>query len=248
MESFSSWSDLFCIDAQRYRTEGATVARQVFPPDTLNELRSGWQGLRAQIADGSVKRNARFVSGCLPAPFGLLYRQDCLVNLARALLATEDIALYMNRLLLKDEHWSGAVAIHQDMPYFSGGLIKLSVFVPLVPISSRGGNGGLIFIKGSHKYGNLQRGTIRRENFPQMDELAPDLEVGDAVLMDFLTWHYSEQATASTDRPILQIVYQPSTDGSYGTAELGVPHPTLVSGDWKTQYFAAWGNSTIPDA
>ena len=34
-----------------------------------------------------------------------------------------------------------------------------------------------------------------------MEELAPDLEVGDVVLMDFLTWHYSEDAVVPETGP-----------------------------------------------
>jgi hypothetical protein len=81
----------------------------------------------------------------------------------------------MNRILHKDSTWSGAVAIHQDMPYFSGGLAKVSVFMPLTPTHARHGNGGLIFVKGSDKYGDLRRGTIRREVFTPMEDSAPDL-------------------------------------------------------------------------
>jgi len=66
--------------------------------------------------------------------------------------------------------------------------------------------------------------------------------------MDFLTWHYSEDAAVPEDRPLMQITYQPSSDGSYGGPTLGVPKPTLVSGRWITEYFAAWGECTSPDA
>ena len=119
--------------------------------------------------------------------------------------------------------------------------------MPLTPTAARNGNGGLIFLKGSHKYGNLQRGSIRREKFAAMEELAPDLEVGDVVLMDFLTWHHSEEAVVPGDRPLMQIAYRPSSDGSYAGPTIGVPKPTLVSGRWLTGHFAVWGESTIPD-
>jgi ectoine hydroxylase-related dioxygenase (phytanoyl-CoA dioxygenase family) len=235
------------VDVRQYEADGVLVARQVFSQALIDELNSGWQAMKKQITEGGIERNARFVWGMLPEPVASLYRHASLVQAAQAILGTMDVALYMNRMLLKDEDWSGAVAIHQDLPYFSGGN-KLSVFVPLTPTVARNGNGGLIFIKGSHKYGSLQRGTVRREVFPAMAELAPDLEVGDVVLMDFPTWHHFENAVIPGDRPLLQIAYQPSSDGSYGSAKLGVSEPTLVSGSWKTKYFAAWGESTIPDA
>jgi ectoine hydroxylase-related dioxygenase (phytanoyl-CoA dioxygenase family) len=231
---------------QQYASDGVFVMRQIFPASLIDQLKAGWQAVKRRIAAGEIARNARFVSGSLPDPIETLYRNERLVDVAQTILGTASIALYMNRLLLKDEEWSGAVAIHQDMPYFSGGLHKLSIFVPLTPTSAR--NGGLIFLKGSHKFGNLQRGTIRREAFPPMDEIAPDLEVGDVILMNFLAWHYSEEAAIPGDRPLLQITYQPSSDGSYGSGKLGVARPTLVSGEWMTEHFAAWGESTTPDA
>jgi ectoine hydroxylase-related dioxygenase (phytanoyl-CoA dioxygenase family) len=213
---------------EEYKADGVTLVRQIFPQRVQDDLKLGWQTLKQQFVEGSIERNARFVSGILPEPLGSLYRQESLVHAAQTLLGTEDVALYMNRILLKDAAWNGPVAIHQDMPYFSGGVVKVSIFVPLAPTQARNGNGGLIFVKGSHKYGNLQRGTIRREVFAPMDDAAPDLEIGDAVLMDFLTWHYSEQAPIPDERPLMQIVYQPASDGSYTTAKLGVAQPTLV--------------------
>jgi hypothetical protein len=177
-----------------------------------------------------------------------IWKHPTFVEKAKELLKTEDLALYMNRVLLKDKNWSGAVSIHQDMPYFHGDTKKLSVFVPLTPTQAIGGNGGLIFIKGSHKFGNLQRGMVKREIFPEMGDLAPDLEVGDVVYMNFLTWHFSDDAPVPSERPLMQIVYQPASDGSYGSEELGVREPTLVSGSWKTTHFAPYGKSTIPDA
>jgi len=232
---------------EEYAADGVSVVRQMLPPAVIEDLHRGWRTLKQQIADGAQQRNARFVPGSLPEPLDSLYRHESLVKAVQRILGTENVALYMNRVLLKDHEWNGAVAIHQDMPYFSGGLNKVSVFVPLTPTAARNGNGGLIFLKGSHKYGNLQRGSIRREKFPPLDELAPDLEVGDVILMDFLTWHYSEDAVVPGDRPLMQIAYQPSSDGSYAGPTLGVPQPTLVSGRWMTAHFAAWGESTIPD-
>ena len=231
----------------QFPSDGVMALHRFFAGTDVEDLKAGWSSLKRRIVEGVIARDARFVSGELPEPLGSLYRHAALVNTAQILLGTEDVALYMNRVLLKDAEWSGPVAAHQDMPYFSGGTEKLSMFIPLAPTAARNGNGGLIFVKGSHRFGNLQRGTIRREIFPPMDDLAPDLDVGDIVLMNFLTWHYSEEAAAPADRPLLQIVYQPACDGSYGSVKLGVPKPTLVSGQWQTEHFAAWGESTIPD-
>ncbi|MCU1390645.1 MAG: hypothetical protein JWL72_3983, partial [Ilumatobacteraceae bacterium] len=159
-----------------------------------------------------------------------------------------DVALYMNRVLIKDEHWTGAISIHQDMPYFNGGQRKVSIFVPLERTQADGGNGGLKFVVGSHRYGNLERGTINLADFEPMPVLAPDLDVGDVVVMDFLTWHYSETPATPSERPLLQLAYQAADDGSYGGELFGVAAPTLVAGSWRTRHFAQCRKGVIPDA
>jgi ectoine hydroxylase-related dioxygenase (phytanoyl-CoA dioxygenase family) len=231
---------------REFRENGVVVAIGALR-SARADISQGWEALKSGLAEGSIVRNARFVTGRLPMGIDLLWKHPVLVDAAQAVLGTENIALYMNRILLKDKDWNGAVSAHQDMPYFHGGLNKMSVFVPLSSTKARGGNGGLIFIKGSHLFGNLERGTIKRELFPSMEDIAPDLDVGDAIFMDFLTWHYSDDAPVPSERPLLQIVYQPSSDGSYAGPDLGVANPTLVSGVWQTSRFTARGQSTKPD-
>jgi hypothetical protein len=232
------------LDALDYERDGVLIGRATIE---RGRVEKSCTALFDAIKSGEVTRRDRFVFGSLPEPAASIWNHPALVAKACELLQTEDIALYMNRVLLKDAGWSGAVAIHQDMPYFHGDTRKLSVFVPLIPTKAIGGNGGLIFIKGSHKYGNLQRGTVRRDAFPSMDDIAPDLDTGDVVYMDFLTWHFSDEAPIPSERPLMQIVYQPATDGSYGSAAMGVNEPTLVRGSWRTSYFSPFGKSTIPD-
>src|SRR5260370_5749804 len=65
------------------------------------------------------------------------------------------------------------------------------------------------------------------------------------LLMDFLTWHYSGKPTIASERPVIQIVYQSSLDGSY--FKDGLEGPTLVSGQWKTQHFYRYGDGVTPD-
>ncbi len=198
--------------------------------------------------EGALDREARFVHGAPPAPADVLYRHPDLVALAQGWLGTVDVAVYMNRLLVKDAAWSGAVALHQDMPYFHGGTRKLSVFVPLTATQAVGGNGGLQFWAGSHKYGLAARGTLDASAFAPMRVVAPTLAVGDAVAMDFMTWHASEAAEVPGPRPLVQIVYQPASDGSYGGPTLGVASPMLASGAWQTDRFWAFNTGVVRDA
>jgi hypothetical protein len=238
--------EIAAFNTRDYAESGVEVVRSLLNRADVVALQRAWQQLKRDMADGNVQRSARFVTGTLPSAIADLYRHPSLVALATSVLGP-DVCLYMNRILLNDTHWSGAVAIHQDMPYFTGGQDKLSIFVPLCPTAADGGNGGLRFVVGSHRYGARSRGTVDRSQFAPMEDIGPSLEVGDIVAMNLMTWHYSEDATRPDERPLMQIVYQPATDGSYGGPRLGVVEPTLVAGRWKTRHFAEWERGVQPD-
>lgn len=232
-------------DLKRYEEDGLLVLRGFFDRRETEQFVNGWRDLKIELTSGStrLRREARFVFGVLPDPIGGIYRHGRVVEVGRRIIGP-DIALYMNRLLVKDETWSGAVEPHQDMPYFHGSQEKLSVLVPLQSFNEA--TGGMKFIPGSHKFGNLGvRGTILLEEFGDLRTVSPALEPGDALLMNFLTWHYSLPSTTRSDRPVLQIVYQPSTDGSY--YKDGLAGPTLVAGEWRTSHFVCYGRGMLPD-
>jgi hypothetical protein len=238
---------LATAEVERYHADGVVVLKSVFDAFDMMMWRKAWAPLsQATASSGKVTRKDRFVRGVLPPPLGDIYRSPELAGVARQLLG-DDLALYMNRILVKDEQWNGAVAAHQDMPYFHGGTQKLSMFVPLAPFNRT--TGGLTFVLGSHRYGNLGvRGTIAVDAYPHLRHLTVEAEPGDVVLMDFLIWHYSEAALVPSVRPVMQIVYQPSSDGSYYGETLGVDRPTLVSGAWQTEHFCRYSENVQPDA
>jgi len=237
--AFSLNADVLAPEqVHRFRDDGLVTLPSFFPADDAAALTPAWHNLRntADRGEQGLTRKNQFIHGKLISPLGSLYKHPALVALARQLLG-DNIALYINRLLIKDEGWSGPVGAHQDIVYFHGGLTKLSIFVPLTPMNRA--NGGLAFVTGSHKLGNLgERGTILLDHFPDMPVVTPDLRPGDICLMDILTWHLSEQATDPSERIALQIVYQPADDGSFYH---GVTEPTLVHGRWMTQHFNAYG-------
>src|SRR4026209_1566269 len=113
-----------------YAEDGVLVLPSFFAQEEALGLKNAWQELKTNAETEGLERNARFLFGVLPGVIGHLYRHPLLVDLATTALG-RDVALYMNRILVKDEHWGGAVAIHQDMPYFHGVQKKLSVFIPL---------------------------------------------------------------------------------------------------------------------
>jgi hypothetical protein len=230
-------------DIQKFREEGFLVAHQFFTPAQVDLLLENWQIAHAQIQAGeALERVDRFLRGSMPLAIATLYKDENLVAVARQVLQTNDIALYMNRILIKDARWNGSVATHQDLPYFHGGANKFVAFIPLQPHNEQ--TGGLKLVKGSHHYGNLgMRGTIQHEHFPELDTVAPALEVGDVLFMDFLTWHFSEAAQIPCDRPLMQIAYQSAADGSY----FDLDAPTLVAGQWRTTHFLKLGEAIVQD-
>lgn len=227
-------------DWAEFHADGVMVQRGFFGAAFVSGFDHAVSQVHTDIRNNRLKRVGRFVEGGpLPDYLACMPQRNELREELRALMITPHIALYNSRLLLKDSGFSGAVELHQDMPYFTGGR-KISVFVPLMQM--RANDGGLCFVKGSRKYGMLERGVIQLDKFPPMEHLRPDLEPGDVIFMDFLTWHYS--GPCYSERPLMQITFQPATDGSY----FDLPGPTLVSGEWQTSYFVEKGKCVKPDA
>lgn len=226
-------------DIQQFDQDGVLIVRNVFKPAEVERMQAAWTEARQLLHhgdDGQLRRVDRFIFGSLPIGIRELYQTAALVQMVQQLLGSTDIALYMSRMLVKDRHWNEGVENHQDLPAFHGSPDKISAFVPLQAHNEA--TGGLKVVKGSHFYGNLGiLGTIHLEQFPPMEILTPALEVGDVMFLNFLTWHYSEPATVETDRPLLQIAYQHSSDGAYYELDA----PTLVSGQWQTRYFTRHG-------
>lgn len=242
----SDTAGLGAPELDRYRADGVVVLKQAFDPfDVMIWQKSVGAAVQPSAGRPNNGRKDRFVYGVLPSPLYEIHREPRLVAIARQVLGP-DVALYMNRILVKDARWNGPVAAHQDMPYFHGSTRKLSVFVPLSPFNRQ--TGGLSFVLGSHHYGNLGvRGTVKIADYPQLEHLTVDAAPGDAVLMDFLIWHYSEAAPVPSLRPVLQIVYQAADDGAYYGELLGVDKPTLVCGEWRTRHFSRYSEQVVPD-
>ena len=174
---------------------------------------------------GDAIRNARFYMGPWPAAIDDLEHWPEIVALVRELIG-DSIALYYRRFLIKDARFKGSVAAHQDLPYWHGGLEKIHLFIPVSPNTVQ--NGYLRFYAGSHRYGLIGQGDIEAERFSGIQEVYDDLYPGDVVIMDNRTWHYSKPAEVDEPRYLIQLMYQPSSDGSY------VGKPTPISGQWQT--------------
>jgi hypothetical protein len=174
---------------------------------------------------GDTVRDSRFYLGTWPKAIEDIEHWPALVSLVRPIIG-DDIAFYYRRFLIKDSRFKQSVAAHQDFPYWHGNVEKVHLFVPVSPNTAR--NGCLRFYAGSHSYGLVGQGDIDASQFRGITEMYDDLYPGDVVIMDHRTWHYSTPAETDEPRYLLQLVYQPSSDGSY------MQKPELISGNWLT--------------
>jgi hypothetical protein len=182
-----------------------------------------------------MRRDNFYIHGKLPGPVGEVYRHPNVVKIVNRLFG-KDVALYINRLNVKDTAFHDPIHLHQDIPYFNGGEKKMNVFLALQHINLN--NGAMVYVPKSQELGILDRDTIDISKHPELDVVVPSLQPGDLVFAHINLWHSSVPNTQQTDRVLLQMIYQPSTDGSY--YPLSVPEPTLVSGEWKTRTFTPW--------
>lgn len=232
-------------DLASYKETGFLLIPNIVSGDTKKLCADDGCSIYQQVKYEKIKRSQRFIEFTPDYKVYDLFKNEYLVDGASKLLGTKNISLYLNRLLLRDEYSREEVQVHQDMPYFHGYPRKVSVFVALTPITHQ--NSPLTYLKASHQYGPIQRGTINLKSFEHFEEFTPLMEIGDAIFVDFLTWHFSSKWIGPSPRLLLQIVYQPSCDGSYGGHLLGVPEPCLVKGSWETNAYSCYNQITIPD-
>jgi hypothetical protein len=222
-----------------YMRDGYAIVRGALSAEEMVEIQAQWQRLRdplraGQVVDG-IRRDHFYVHGRLPSPVGDVYRHPRIVRIAERLLGP-NIALYLNRLNVKDEMFVDNIHLHQDMPYFNGGQNKVNFFVALQDINLN--NGAMVFVAASQKLGILDRNTIDIGKHPELEVAIPGLRPGDLVIADIKLWHSSVPNAAGTDRVLLQMMFQPGDDGSYYPSS--VPNPLIVAGEWETSEFVPW--------
>lgn len=206
---------------------------------TLSEvdlLLSDYKRFQDNEFGSKLKRQekTRFVFGQLPGELGQIYKNEKILKIIQSILG-ENIALYFQRLMIKDPSAPQTVTPHQDMPYFHGTPEKITVFIFLS--GNKKEDGGMVFVPSSSQFGLLPRGNLNLENLPNLPYCSPELSTRDIVISDFFTWHWSWPQVNPTDRPIIQLAYQKSDDGSFEDKFIG--SPMLVSGKWQTEHFVS---------
>ena len=222
------------LNLDAFRADGIVILKDLFTGAERRDLASHWEKFSE-----SLKTNGRNHSDNLievleqpPAELAEFFRNPKLIEVAKRIYG-ENIAIYLQRFLLKDDNYRGTAWLHHDAPYSRGDFDKVAIFVALTEANPQ--NGGLYFYRESHKLGFLgpsrytadSIGSVNLERFAECDleVICPDLTCGDVVVTHYLTWHGSDPAEHAIDRAYAQVIYQPASDGS-GTG--------LVSGNWTT--------------
>jgi hypothetical protein len=201
----------YAADLEAYKAKGIHVIRSFFSESVREDFARRAEEVIALRTERRLSTSSQDAQGLPYEWFEQIVHNPELVALMVDILGA-DIASDGCRILIKDKFFRSAVHVHQDWPYNPGDTNKAQAFIPLTRVNRA--NGGLVFIEESHQYGPVQRGSIDVERFPPMNHVCPEVEVGDLILADMLTWHYSSSAENQDERIMLQIYYQPSSDPS----------------------------------
>jgi ectoine hydroxylase-related dioxygenase (phytanoyl-CoA dioxygenase family) len=219
------WTEIFVvelakrIDTTELRTKGVQVIRKFFSEAVVQDMHQRAREIVALRDAGKLTTYDQDSKGLPNEWFRPLMCNESVLGAVTSAIGP-NVCTVGQRVLAKDKHFKFSVHVHQDWPYGSGDTRKVSVFIPLTPMNAA--NGGLTFIEESHQYGPVSRGAIDLSLLPPMNELCPDVEVGDIILCDFLTWHYSNNSSNGEERILLQFNYQPADDASSNDVVAGV--------------------------
>jgi hypothetical protein len=209
------------FDLEAFRQTGVQVVKNFFEPDMREYFADLGRQISEEVATGRAGRQNQLVSGLDVNAAAHVSQSAALQAVARDMYGP-DVCYLLGRVLMKDKAFAGSIEVHQDWPYFGGDTRKLNAFVPLT--RCRPENGMIVFYEGSHAMGPVERGAIDVGRYPEFAPYCPDLEVGDILFADFLTWHSSAPSVEDEDRILLQVVLQPGSDRSSNN---------LFDGSWR---------------
>lgn len=211
-----------------YRETGFFVLRNVIPAEQIQQWQGEWNAFYAERLE-----NRRDVDPFNPVavheqiPESLSQIHKCPQLLDAMQQVYPDIALFMQRFVIKDKNSRSPVFVHQDFCYDFGWPDKTTVFIPL-SVSNKD-NGGISFYPGTHHFGYLgdageTNTAILGDDWPLV---CPSLEPGDVALLHTCTWHCSPPHVSGPDRILVQATFQPANDPS---------SVELLRGEWKTKF------------
>ncbi len=202
-----------------FERDGFQVFRSAVPSGVAAEWLRAYNAIPAR---SKPDWNPVNISGPFPEPLSNIPRYPTLLDIAGGVFGP-DLALYNFRFVVKDRHSRGAIFTHQDTGYHVGFQRKASLFLALSPVTRE--NGAMTLYTGTHEYGYLgDAGEINAHLTDEHPNVTPELEPGDAILMNSALWHSSREHTSGPDRVLTDIIYQPANDPS------GIE---LLRGEWR---------------
>jgi hypothetical protein len=217
--------DLVGFGPARLRAEGFQILSGFFDVAEREDLARRGREVGDKVRSGELTRRDQFCLGLPDSWFEDLIHHPRLLAYVQSVLGP-DLCVGTWRVVMKDaKHFSGPIGVHQDWPYFGGNTNKLNIFIPITPMNRA--NGAMVFHRGSHLMGPVERGDIDASRYPDLPEVCAEVEVGDVLAADFLTWHYSPPASTPSDRILVQMVFLPASDPSTKhllTGEIRNPH------------------------
>lgn len=221
-------ADSEVFDLGVYRDVGYFVVRRALPPEEVARWQAEWARFQESLSgDREVNKfNPVHLNEAVPESLANIHRCPQLLDLLEQVYP--DLALFMQRFVIKDRHSRTPVFLHNDFCYDYGWPEKTTVFIPLSPSNET--NGGISFYPGTHHLGYLgDAGECNRELLSDdWPLICPALEPGDVALCHTCTWHCSPPHTGGPDRILVQATFQPSRDPS-STA--------LLRGSWTGRFY-----------
>jgi ectoine hydroxylase-related dioxygenase (phytanoyl-CoA dioxygenase family) len=218
-------------DVEAYARDGVVVLRGVLDPAEVELARAAIEQVLAAPSELAVVASGaddpgRFVEdfcrwGDVPA-IELLARRSRLPAIAAALLATPQVRLYHDHVLVKEGGTRQRTPWHQDQPYYNISGRGVSAWIPVDPVPEAG---CLELVAGTHTGPWLMprafmTGEARWFPSGSLAEL-PDIEAdraafdirryelspGDAICFDFLTVHGAPGFPFAGRRRVLSLRY-----------------------------------------
>lgn len=216
------------LSPEIYREVGYFVIRNLIPAERIALWQREWELFySSELGEKRIVNpyNPVHVHERLPHKLAEIHKCPELLDTLEVLYP--DLALFMQRFVIKDSNSRAAVFPHNDFCYDFGWPEKTTVFVPLT-VSSRE-NGGISFYPGTHHFGYLgDAGEVNTEIIePGWPLVCPTLNPGDVALCHTCTWHCSPQPTKGPDRVLVQATFQPASDPS---------SVAVLRGKWRTRY------------
>jgi len=182
---------------------GFFVVKGLLEGQHCKELASLYSNLYSSKSIARSPRHSTEVKVDSNQEFENVFKNDSFSSIWKQLFKG-NVGLGFVRLLSKSAESPSAVILHQDISYQYGDNEQYSIFLALSHCHNL--NGGLSLYPGTHKMGYLgDAGELDSKVLPSdLFAVCPELNMGDALLMNSNTWHFSEAYTEGQERLMLE--------------------------------------------